>query len=203
MFGLITQRQTVNQYGGQCDQLEKEYITFFENLGLQLIPVSNFQTPSLDNVNIIIFTGGGNINQEQPERDKLEKFLFENAVNKNIPIIGICRGMQYINILMGGNLSKNAKLEEQRPNRIDHDIKFKNKIIKVNNYHNDVIFVSDLADELNILAKDEENNSVEAFYTKGILGVQWHPERIFEDKKSEEYSTNLVKEFIKNNGEIQ
>ena len=29
MRGLITQRQITNQYGGSCDQLEKEYVIFF------------------------------------------------------------------------------------------------------------------------------------------------------------------------------
>lgn len=202
MLGLITQRQITNQYGGECDQLEKEYITFFEKLGVELCPVSNFQKADVGNADLLILTGGGSINKEQPDRDRLEKALFEQAINKNLPIIGICRGMQYINLLMGGKLSENAELKFQRPNRIDHKIEIKNEIIKVNNYHNDVIFISDLAKGLNILAEDKENNTVEAFYKKGMLGVQWHPERNFEDKKSEEYSTNLIKEFITNKGEI-
>ena len=71
MYGLITQRQITNQYGGQCDQLEKEYITFFEKLDLVLQPVSNFQKTDIGNADLLILTGGGSINKEQPERDNL------------------------------------------------------------------------------------------------------------------------------------
>lgn len=202
MLGIITQRQITNQYGGQCDQLEKEYITFFEKLGIKLRPFSNFQTPDISDAELLILTGGGSIHKEQPDRDKTEKFLFEQAKDKNIPVIGICRGMQYINILLGGNITENALLKTPRPNRIDHEIKINRDIIKVNNYHNDVIFVSDLSKKLNTFAVDEENGTAEAFYTKGILGIQWHPERNFEEIKSKEFSSNLIKSFISNNGEI-
>lgn len=202
MLGLITQRQINNQYGGSCDQLEKDYVTFFEKLGIELRPVSNFQNINIDNAELLILTGGGSINKEQPERDAVEKRLFEQAVKKRIPIVGICRGMQYINILLGGTVSENAELKFERPNKFDHNIKTENETIKVNNFHDDVIFTDDLAKGLNILAKDIENDTVEAFYAKGIIGVQWHPERSFEDKKSEEYSTNLIKMFITNKGEI-
>ena len=202
MYGIITQREITNQYGGKCDQLEKEYIVFFEKLGVELCPVSNFQTPNITNADLLILTGGGSIYKEQPERDTVEKKLFEQATEKNIPVIGICRGMQYINILLGGKIAENAELIVKRPNRIDHDVKIGNEIIKVNNFHNDVIFSSDLSEKLTPLAIDKENNIIEAFYTKGILCVQWHPERRFEDKKSEEFSTNLIKRFINNKGEI-
>ena len=202
MLGIITQRQITNQYSGQCDQLEKESVVFFEKIGIKLCPVSNFQITNLNNADLLILTGGGSINKEQPQRDELEKVLFEEALEKNIPVLGICRGMQYINLLSGGKLTENAELKIKRPNRIDHEIKTNNEIIKVNNYHNDVIYISDLSDNLNILAVDEENDTVEAFYSKNILGIQWHPERNFEDKKSEEFSTNLIKNFIINKREI-
>ena len=110
--------------------------------------------------------------------------------------------MKYINILLNGKINENAELKVKRPNRVDHKIEIRNKIINVNNYHNDVIYISNLSKELDVLAVDKENETVEAFYTKGILGVQWHPERGFEDKESEEYSTNLIKEFIQNGGVI-
>ena len=202
MLGLITQRQITDQYGGQCDQLEKEYISFFEKLGFELCPVSNFQKAVLGNADFLILTGGGSINKEQPERDIVEKSLFNQARSKGIPVLGICRGMQYINLLMGGTLSEKADLRVLRPNKIDHEVKIGNEFIKVNNYHNDIVFSSDLANGLDILARDIENDSVEAYYSKGILGIQWHPERSFEEKKSEEFSASLIKRFITNKGEL-
>jgi putative glutamine amidotransferase len=206
MLGLITQREIINQYKTSCDQLEKEYVTFFNSLGIELCPVSNFQEANLKGADLLILTGGGSINKEQPNRDRLEKELFEQAIgkygNKSIPVIGICRGMQYINILLGGKIDENAELKVKRPNCVDHNVKVGNEVIKVNNYHNDVIYVSNLADGLTVLAKDVENDTVEAFYKSGILGIQWHPERSFENKKSEEYSINLIRDFIINKGRI-
>lgn len=43
----------------------------------------------------------------------MEKELFEYGIENNIPILGICRGMQYINGLLGGKISK---LSQERKN---------------------------------------------------------------------------------------
>ena len=200
MLGLITQRQIINSFGSKCDQLESEYITFFEKLNINLHIISNFQSIRIDNFDLLILTGGGSIYKEQQDRDNIEMNLFKYAFKKNIPIIGICRGMQYINLMLGGSISENATLKIDRPNRIDHNVKIKNDTIKVNNYHNDIIFYSDLSKELEPLAIDNENETIEAYYKSGILGVQWHPEREFTDEYSKDYSTNLIKKFIDNRG---
>ena len=203
MLGIITQRQITNSFGVKCDQLESEYIEFFEKLNVKLVVVSNFQSVNLDKFDLLILTGGGSINNERPERDRLESFLFKKAQKENIPIIGICRGMQYINLLLGGKISENANLKIQRPNKVDHEVKINNDIIKVNNYHNDVLFYTDLSNELNPLAVDYENGTIEAFYKIGILGMQWHPERCFKDEYSKKYSTELISKFINNRGILQ
>src|SRR5688572_12238377 len=40
----------------------------------------------------------------QPERDLFEKSLYEEAIRDQIPVLGICRGMQLVNVLQGGTL---------------------------------------------------------------------------------------------------
>ena len=42
MKALITQKEITNEFGVQCDCIESNYITFFEELNVELIPVSNF-----------------------------------------------------------------------------------------------------------------------------------------------------------------
>ena len=204
MLGIITQRQTVNSYGVSCDLLEKDYINFYNKLGVKLIPVSNFQKADLFNADILILTGGGNIYKEQPERDLVEAELFNIAVKKKIPIIAVCRGMQYVNLLLGGNLSSLNNLKTKRLVGVDHEVYINDEVIYVNNYHNDGIFKNDLASGLNILAMDKENDVIEAFYSDElkILGIQWHPERKFKDEFSRNYSEQLIKNFINTNGEI-
>ncbi len=204
MLGIITQRQTVNSYGASCDSLEKDYINFYNNLGVKLIPVSNFQKADLFNADILILTGGGNIYKEQQERDLVEAELFNAAVKNKIPIIAVCRGMQYVNLLLGGKLSSLNNLKIKRVIGVDHEVYINNKVICVNNYHNDGILKNDLALGLNVLAIDKENDVIEAFYSgkMKILGIQWHPERKFNDEASRIFSEQLIKNFINTNGEI-
>ena len=197
MRGLITQRQVRDDYGTDCDRLEKDYVEFFEELGFEITPVSNFQKINFS-ADFLILTGGGSINAEQPERDKVEEKLFKEALHQNKPIIGICRGMQYINILLGGDLSKKAALKIARPNNLDHKVVADGKEVMVNNFHDDVIFSNQLSQSLEVLAKDEDNDTIEAFYSKEkrILGIQWHPERTFRHAEGKEYSRKLIKDFL-------
>ena len=203
MRGLITQRQIKDEYQTDCDRLEKDYVVFFEELGHEITPVSNFQNITF-NADFLVLTGGGNIYNEQPQRDKIEEKLFKEALIQNKPLIGICRGMQYINILLDGKITKNAKLNIERKNGLDHLVSINDKSYMVNNYHNDIVFENELSSKLNILARDIDNNTIEAFYSNElkILGLQWHPERKFTNAEGKEYSKKLIKDFI-NSGVIK
>ncbi|WP_338948702.1 gamma-glutamyl-gamma-aminobutyrate hydrolase family protein [Fusobacterium varium] len=213
---LITQREEIDSYGTLIDKMESNYINYFEELNIDLRVVSNFQKNIVkdiknENIDLIIFTGGGTVATEylltptnefiQKNRDKMEKELFEYGIENNIPILGICRGMQYINGLLGGKISK---LSQERNIALDHKVTFFDEIIKVNNYHNDGIYLKDLAKELDIISKDKDYNIVEAFYSKNkkILGIQWHPERKFEDIKGYSKTRELIEKFIKTGGII-
>lgn len=214
MFGVITQRQILDNYGVECDSLESTYIKYFKELGITPCIISNFQEAKLFNAEVLILTGGGSIPSKyynaghndyiQDKRDALEKELFEQAIQNKIPILAICRGFQYVNALLGGKASKLTNLNSERSIKNDHEVQLKNKKIKVNNFHNDGIFEKDLAKELCIVAEDIENNIIEAFYSKELrlLGLQWHPEREFEDTDSKKVSTDLISKFIKNKGEL-
>lgn len=214
MFGVVTQRQILDNYGVECDSFESTYIKYFESIGIKPLIISNFQKTDLLNAEVLILTGGGSIPSKyynvehndyvQDKRDVLEKELFEQAVQNKIPILAICRGFQYVNGLLGGKISKLNELEFERPIKKDHEVQLKNKSINVNNFHNDGIFEKDLAKELYIVAKDSKNNIIEAFYSKELrlLGLQWHPEREFEDINSKKVSTELISRFISNKGEL-
>lgn len=203
MNALITQRQIKNEYNEDCDCIEKNYIEFFNSINLSLLLVSNFQSVPKIKSNFVIFTGGGNIYKEQKQRDFVEKILFEQSLQNNIPIIAICRGMQYINLLLGGSLSQSPhNFKEIRPLRSYYEVKTSIGTINVKNFHNDLIFISDLAKNLDIIAMDEKNNTVEAFYSKNkkILCFQWHPERENIGTISYQLSKDIITEFITNKG---
>ena len=107
---------------------------------------------------LLIVVGGGALGPQwydrkheetvQPYRDKMEEKLIHYCVNHGIPIIGTCRGMQYVNVLFGGKLAYHPDLPCPRKRGEDHKVRLlkENRSIYVNNYHKDVIFEDALAD---------------------------------------------------------
>lgn len=207
---LITQREVVNQYGGFSDSLEKEYVEYFSGLGIAVFPVSNFC--NIDEVlkmewDLIILTGGGILPENdynypregtrQNYKDNLETTLIKHATENGISIIGICRGMQKINAFFGGKVSSFEHCEVLREIQKSHPVKTNHgELFSVNNYHNDGLFETDVAEGLVILAIDPDNKTVEAFSGKKILGIQWHPERDGNDQKADEWVKHQIKKMF-------
>jgi len=52
-------------------------------------------------------------------RDRVEIALLHLAIERRLPILGICRGMQVINVALGGTLFED--IAEQRPDSVKHD----------------------------------------------------------------------------------
>lgn len=124
-------------------------------------------------------------------RDELEFALIKEAVDKDIPILGICRGAQLLNIHFGGTLYQDItsyytevprihsvwpkKRVEVDENSMLHDILIFQKVW-VNALHYQA--VDELGEGLAVVAK-EKNGIVQAIeHTERdfVLGVQWHPE---------------------------
>jgi putative glutamine amidotransferase len=126
-----------------------------------------------------------------PKRDAMELFLLERAIQEEIPVMGICRGMQLINLFFGGTLhphipEMDLKFEHPHttlpknlltiePGSRLHSI-LKTDTLKANALHHQTI--DQVADTLRVCAKDR-NNLIQAIESKKehfILGLQWHPE---------------------------
>lgn len=189
---LISQREVVNQYGGLSDSLEKEYVDYFSGLGITVFPVSNFGNVEeifALNWDLIILTGGGILQQQyynfertgirQEYRDAAEEKLIQIGIEKNIPILGICRGMQMINTFFGVKISSFVDCTIERKIKVSHPVVIDEREYLVNNYHNDGLFTDALGEGLVAIATDFENKTVEAFSNRenSIMGIQWHPER--------------------------
>lgn len=224
MLVAITQKSNLNRYNERVDLLENNYITFLENFGIKLIAISNC-TKNInyyfDNFPIegIILTGGEDISPKEygqdfdwPNtsslRDSTEKKLMEIAVEKKMPVLGICRGLQIINVFFGGKLIKNITEEiREHPTATDHSLKIINNLssqlsedkIRVNSYHNQGVTSKTLSSSLNMFAttEDEKLNErlVEGLFhpTLPIVGIQWHPER---KSPNQEFNTKLMKAFV-------
>lgn len=112
----------------------------------------------------------------------MDKKIIELFHSKNKPIIGICGGMQTLNVYFGGDLNQNIlnhKLSDGSKHSIDIREKsflksvFKNSNTKVNSYHRQC--VRKLAPVFKVTATSDDG-IIEAIEYKNIIGVQWHPE---------------------------
>ena len=96
-------------YNEKRDALSQDWSQFFERLGINplLIPntikdISSF----LEDMQVegLFLSGGDNIGDNQ-DRDETEQKIINYSLEKKIPLIGICRGMQVINTFFGGTLN--------------------------------------------------------------------------------------------------
>jgi putative glutamine amidotransferase len=137
----------------------------------------------------IILSGGGD-----PRKKDLRYFtenkLIKISLKKNIPIIGICRGAQVINLFFGGKLLK-VKNHVKKLHTLCGPF-IKNKKIKVNSYHEYGFYKDILGKNLNSLASSLDKIVMLFSHSKyKILGIMWHPERYLRIK-------NFDKKIIRN-----
>ncbi|MFN3480492.1 MAG: gamma-glutamyl-gamma-aminobutyrate hydrolase family protein [Thermodesulfovibrionales bacterium] len=126
-------------------------------------------------------------------RSDFELSLIGSFIRTGKPILGICYGMQLINIFFGGTLYQDIKsqLRHSIDHRDDHIIIIKENPFfsvresTVNSSHHQAI--KDLGKGLEVFA-EAEDGVVEAVYLKGhpfMIGLQWHPERSLKKNRTE------------------
>ena len=118
------------------------------------------------------------------QRDQLEIALVREAVKHGIPVMGICRGMQVINVALGGSLTQDWSQTTRAPHEEYHwldraaaPLCHHLPILLVNSSHHQTIH--GLGDGLEAVA--HHKGSIEAIWKPGVLGVQWHPESLLVD----------------------
>jgi putative glutamine amidotransferase len=176
----------------------------------------------LDLIDALILTGGaGDVNPElygeerhpetgpvQEERDAYELALARAAIERGVPTLGICRGMEVLNVVYGGRLEQHLPdvlgHEEHRHTPgtyADHEVRLEpgslaahaagTERTPVKSHHHQGI--KEVGDGLRISGWATEDGAIEALEDPShsfVLGVLWHPE---EDEKSKLISA-LVRE---------
>ena len=164
---------------------------------------------TLQHLDGLILTGGGDHNPlwmgEEPsprlhninrERDLAELMLVRLAFNRQIPMLGICRGIQTLAIALGGKVEQDIEQQVKHSQDADrseptHSVSlvkgstlyniYGSERIMVNSFHHQA--VSQPGKRFRVIACSADNiiEAIESSEYKSILGVQWHPEWLEED----------------------
>lgn len=163
----------------------------------------------LDRLDGLILSGGGDVhpsyfgeplNGAEPDsidlkRDELELHLGQAALALDVPIFGICRGCQVLNVAAGGKMVQHFDHHRSAPDQTRyHNVVFTESsqlrqiigqpVLTVNTFHHQGLDRTTLAPMFTPTGFAEPDTwLVEAYESpshRWVVGVQWHPERIFE-----------------------
>ncbi|ANK60588.1 gamma-glutamyl-gamma-aminobutyrate hydrolase family protein [Loigolactobacillus backii] len=182
----------------------------------------------LDSFDGVLFLGGFDVDptfyNEEPDmnlgqtyipRDEFEIELVKQAVAAGKSIFGICRGMQVINVALGGTLYQDlsedptAKLKHAQTapgNLPTHHVTVEknSRLYKimgerpyVNSRHHEAVKL--VAPSLNVVARSDDQvvEAVESKVNNQILAVQWHPENMYKHAVAMQ---DLFRDFIQRSG---
>lgn len=178
---IYTQRvEVIESYKERRDCADQKIADFIKICGYLPIPLPNDADLvekyllTLKPVGIIL-TGGNSLLKyggNAPERDHMDAVLIKNAIEKKIPLYGICRGMQSILEYFGNKLVNVEGHVAQR-----HLVHGPTGTLNVNSYHNQAC-VNLSSDELTAISKAEDGVIEEIHHkTCPIQATMWHPER--------------------------
>jgi len=190
LLGITQRVDTIKSYGERRDCLDQRWSDLALHLNYLPVALPNISPEKVEclidtiGLDAIVFSGGNTIVSldllavdASPERDAFEYELLRLALIKKIPVIGICRGMQMINLAFGGHLTQVSGHVAT-----EHAIYSKTPIYQfpktANSYHNWGVSNDGLSSELEVMAVDAEGY-IEAYKHPDVklLGLMWHPER--------------------------
>lgn len=127
---------------------------------------------------------------------KIVSYLYE----KNFPILGICLGMQTMAVSINGKMATLNTLEHKKEDKYVHEIKInkdsklyeilKKDKIMVNSRHKDYIINTDLL--IGAISDDNVIEEVEDKSKKFFIGLQWHPEDLFDENANKIFNAFIA-----------
>lgn len=212
---LVTQRVVIDERTDEArDALAHDWAAWLARFGLVTIPVANTLRSPADLIDAcapaaVVLSGGGDIapgdvsagsplhradpaTLEPPvRRDRVESMLLAAAIARGVPVLAVCRGMQFVNRFFGGTLrphhaapaGPHARAGERHALILDpaagpEGLRALPTETIARSYHDHAVLDDNLASELTpiMLAPDGVIEGV-VHRRHAVLGVQWHPER--------------------------
>ncbi|HXX22385.1 MAG TPA: gamma-glutamyl-gamma-aminobutyrate hydrolase family protein [Terriglobia bacterium] len=176
----VTQRVSIiPEYGERRDCLDQAWTKFLAACGLLPVALPNVMDTALAlcewaGIAGLVLTGGNDLAEyggDAPERDAVEHALLSWAQQRDMPVLGVCRGMQVIQQHFAIELRRvEGHVAKRQVIHIDGECR------EVNSYHHLAAFDSRPPLEVWAVADD---GAVEAIRhsVQPITGIMWHPER--------------------------
>lgn len=190
-IGLTQRVEVVEAYGERRDCLDQNWTRLVRALGAFPVPLANLVEDVFEYVeelrlDAVILTGGNDLaavaapGRGAPERDAFEYRLIESCTRLEIPVLGVCRGMQVLNTYYGGRLTPVQGHVATR-----HEVTMVAPIpglpaprFQVNSFHNFGVPIDGLGRQLRAVGI-ANGTLVECFVHETLpqVGIMWHPER--------------------------
>jgi putative glutamine amidotransferase len=190
-------------------------------------------SPSLRELDAVLLTGGGDIdpmlyhqprhpktNDPDATRDAFELELARMALDRDVPLLGVCRGLQVINVAAGGTLIQDIAAEVNHP--LEHQVETplyafahevwivrnsalarvmseelgEGEVLQVNSRHHQAVKQTADGFTVSATAPDGVVEAIERPESRFCVAVQWHPENFW---RTGEFRS-LFEEFVRASG---
>lgn len=172
------------------------YVTALRLAGLDVeVFTPQNRPPSLDGLAGLVLGGGGDVDpayygevpdgarNPNPRRDEMELDLFRLARERDLPVLGICRGVQLMNVACGGTLHQDigrAHSEVRHEVSVPPGSKLAGIVgserFEIVSRHHQAIKVAARGLTVTAHAQDGTVEAIEDPQRRFVIGVQWHPE---------------------------
>lgn len=234
LIGITTAREATRRFMNiPLYIMNQTYVRVVETLGALPVMIPLHMTEEtlrgiFERLDGLLLPGGEDIHPEMyghdphphlgatdPERDRTELLMTRWALAAGMPVLGICRGIQIINVACGGSLYQD--LGSQRPDLAKHDYfppefeRFRichqvriagesvladslGRVHEVNSMHHQGIAQIGRGLSAVGIAEDGLVEAVEMAPLPFVVGVQWHPEEL---AKTDQLSASLFDAFVR------